>query len=146
MAKGAKRPRQFFSYGQKSFIMRPFFAFRQKASSYRGAFRVLLLVCLSVCVCVTLVVVTDYKSCTRPISTNPGSLEAGEYRLTRGRGRWADVGFVVCFRWGRIFSFFFFEHTRPAASMRPPLASFTFLLVRMIITGIGYHRKPKAGG
>ena len=85
MAKGAKRPRQFFSYGQKSlFIMRPFFAFRQKASSYRGAFRVLLLVCLSVCVCVTLVVVTDYKSCTRPISTNPGSMEAGEYGLTRG--------------------------------------------------------------
>ena len=64
--------------------MRPFFAFRQKASSYRGAFRVLLLVCLSVCVCVTLVVVTDYKSCTRPISTNPGSMEAGEYGLTRG--------------------------------------------------------------
>ena len=27
---------------------------------------------------------TDFESCTRPISTNPGSLEAGEYGLTRG--------------------------------------------------------------
>ena len=53
-----------------------------------------------------------------------------------GRGRWADVGFVVCFGWADFFvcsffstSFFFFERTRPAASMRPPLASFTSLLV-----------------
>ena len=29
-------------------------------------------------------VFTDGESCTRPISTNPGSMEAGEYRLTRG--------------------------------------------------------------
>ena len=41
-----------------------------------------------------------------------------------GRGRWADVGFVVCFRWGDIFfafflRFFSFERTRFAASMRP---------------------------
>ena len=27
---------------------------------------------------------TDGESCTRPISTNPGSMEAGEYGLTRG--------------------------------------------------------------
>ena len=27
---------------------------------------------------------TDCESCTRPISTNPGPMEAGEYRLTRG--------------------------------------------------------------
>ena len=27
---------------------------------------------------------TDCESCTRPISTNPGSIEAGEYGLTRG--------------------------------------------------------------
>ena len=25
-----------------------------------------------------------YESCTKPISTNPGSMEAGEYGLTRG--------------------------------------------------------------
>ena len=30
------------------------------------------------------VVFTDCESCTRPISTNPGSMEAGEYGLTRG--------------------------------------------------------------
>ena len=34
-------------------------------------------------VCVTLVVSTDCESCTRPISTNSGSMEAGEYGLTR---------------------------------------------------------------
>ena len=28
-------------------------------------------------------VFTDYESCTRPISTNPGSIEADEYGLTR---------------------------------------------------------------
>ena len=40
--------------------------------------------CLSVCVCVTLVVFSDYESCTRPISTNPESMEACEYELTGG--------------------------------------------------------------
>ena len=35
-------------------------------------------------VCVTFVVFADCESCTRPISTNPGSMEAGEYGLTRG--------------------------------------------------------------
>ena len=45
-----------------------------------------LSVCLSVCVsvCITFVVFTDCESCTRPISTNPVSMEAGEYGLTRG--------------------------------------------------------------
>ena len=36
----------------------------------------------SVCVCVSFVVFTDFESCTRPISTNPESMEAGEYGLT----------------------------------------------------------------
>ena len=27
---------------------------------------------------------TDCESCTRPIATNPGSMEAGKYGLTRG--------------------------------------------------------------
>ena len=35
-------------------------------------------------VCVTFVVFTNCESCTRPISTNPGFMEAGEYGLTRG--------------------------------------------------------------
>ena len=41
---------------------------------------------LSVCVTVsvTFVVFTDFESCTRPIYTNSGSMEAGEYGLTRG--------------------------------------------------------------
>ena len=39
---------------------------------------------MSVCVCETFVVFTDCESCTRPISTNPGSMEAGECGLTRG--------------------------------------------------------------
>ena len=39
---------------------------------------------MSVSVSVTFVVFTDYESCTRPISTNSGSMEAGEYGLRRG--------------------------------------------------------------
>ena len=38
---------------------------------------------VSVSVCVTFVVLTDCGSYTRPISTNPGSIEAGEHELTR---------------------------------------------------------------
>ena len=33
--------------------------------------------------CVTFVVFTDCERCTRPTSTNPGSMEAREYGLTR---------------------------------------------------------------
>ena len=84
------------------------------------------------CVCVTFVVCTYCKSCTRPISTNPRSMEAGEYELTwdvfrRAVSRWSRspscCGFVVCFGWGGFsyfLQYFFFETTRPAASMRPP--------------------------
>ena len=36
------------------------------------------------CVCVTFVVFTDCEGCTRPISTNLVSIEAGENGLTRG--------------------------------------------------------------
>ena len=50
------------------------------------------LICLSVClrlsvcvsVCVTFVVFTDCGSCTRLISTNPETMEAGKYGLARG--------------------------------------------------------------
>ena len=96
----------------------------KKASSYRGAYRVPLLISLSVCpfvcqcVCVTFVVFTCFESCTRPISTYSGSMEAAECGLTRGtfrrapprggRGRRAAVDFVVCFEWGGFFPFFLF--------------------------------------
>ena len=43
------------------------------------------LISLSVCcVCVAFVVFIDCGSCTRPISTNPEFMEAGEYGLRRG--------------------------------------------------------------
>ena len=55
-----------------------FLSLARKASSYRGSYRVPLFNYLSVCLSV------DCGSCTRPISTNPVSMEAGEYGLTRG--------------------------------------------------------------
>ena len=102
-----------------------------------------LSVCPSVCVssvCVTFVVFTDCESCTRailPISTNPGSMEAGEYGQTLVTcfvARLLEVVAVAGLLWisccvlGRadfsvfFFSicFFFFERTLPAAYMRPP--------------------------
>ena len=74
------------------------FAFRQKSLFISGCVQgaIIKIVCLSVrlsvsdSVCVTLVVFTDCQSCTRPISTNPGSMEAVEYGLTRG------TCFVTC--------------------------------------------------
>ena len=42
------------------------------------------LIGLSVCVCAIFVLFTDCESCTQPISTNPGSMEAGGYGLTCG--------------------------------------------------------------
>ena len=39
--------------------------------------------CVRVCD-IEFVLFTDCESCTRPISTNPGSMEAGEHGLTRG--------------------------------------------------------------
>ena len=82
--------------------------------------------------CVTFVVFTYCESCTRPISTNPGSMEAGQYGLTRvtcflawrleldavAGLLWMD--FVVRFGWGggffRVFfpSIFFFLRTHTA--------------------------------
>ena len=67
--------------------MRPFLDLGKKAPSYRGAYRVPLFnlsVGMCVCVCVIFVVLTDCESWTRPISTNPVSMESGEYGLTRG--------------------------------------------------------------
>ena len=64
------------------------FFLRQKSlipDCIQGA--IIYLFCRYVCVrvCDTkFVVFTDCDSCTRPISTNPVSMEAGEYGLTRG--------------------------------------------------------------
>ena len=77
---------------------------------------------------------TDRESCTRPISTNPGSMEAGEYGLTRGmcfvacRLEVVAVAGLLWISWCVLgtagfrvfFSFFSFKGTRPAANMRPP--------------------------
>ena len=91
---------------------------------------------ISLSVCVTFVVFADCESCTntRPISTNPGSMEASKYGLTRGTcfvARRLEVvavagccGFRIVFWVRRDFVFFFrfcfFERTRSAASMTPP--------------------------
>ena len=65
------------------FIMRPFLRERQKQTLHAGVRTGLhYLICLY-CVCVTSVFFADCESCTKPISTNPGSTEAGEYGLTR---------------------------------------------------------------
>ena len=74
-------------------------------------------VCVSVIVCAAFVVCSDRESCTRPISTNPVSMEAGEYGLTRGTwvfARRLEVVAVAGLLWiawfvlgGAIFSLFF---------------------------------------
>ena len=92
---------------------------------------------MSVSVCVTFVVFTECESCTRPISTNPGSMEAGEYGLTREARfvaicvelvavaglmwvSWCVFGGAGFFRFFFFDFVFLFERTRLAASMRPP--------------------------
>ena len=98
------------------------------------------LVCL--CVCVTFVVFTDCERCTRPISTNPGSREAGEYRLTRGTcfvARCLEVVAVAgllriswCVRGAagvRSFFSFFSSNAHGLQQVRGRLASFASLLV-----------------
>ena len=89
----------------------------------------------SVCQCVYVasVVFIDCESCSRPISTNPGSMAAGEGGRTSGTwfiSRRLEVGTVAVLLWISwcalgaagfrvFFRVFFFERTRPAASMRP---------------------------
>ena len=94
-------------------------------------------VCVPVSLCVTFVVFTDCESCTRPISTNPVSIQAGEYGQTRGTWFFARRLKVVavagllwiswCVLGGAIFFLVFFfrfffssNAIQPAASMRPP--------------------------
>ena len=83
--------------------------------------------CLSVCVCVTFVVFNVCESCTRPISTNPGSMEAEEHGLTHGTcfvARRLEVVAVAGLPWiswcvlgaagFRVFFFRFFLRTHTA--------------------------------
>ena len=70
--------------------MRPFFAFRAKKPLHTGVRTGChYLISLSVCVCVCATLNSSFLLIaravrTRPISTNPVSMEAGEYGLTRG--------------------------------------------------------------
>ena len=66
-----------------SFVTRPFFYFRQRKPLLTGVRRGCHHL-ISLSVCVTFVVFTDCESCTRPISTNQGSVESGECGLTLG--------------------------------------------------------------
>ena len=74
---------------------------------------------------------TDYESCTRPISTNPGSMEAGEYGLTRGTcfvARRLEVVAVAgllriswCVKGAADFFVFFFFKQKTAYEIMPSL-------------------------
>ena len=92
---------------------RPFFAFRQKSLFIPGCVQDATIEFVCVYVCVTFVLFTDCDSCTRPISTNPVSMEAGEHGLTRGTCFFARrLEVVTCcgFRgvfWVRCFFVFF---------------------------------------
>ena len=109
--------------------------------------------------CVTFVVFTDCESCTRPISTNPGSMEAGEYGPTRGTcfaahrlelvavtGRlwisWCVSGGAIFFRF--FVRFFSVERTWPAASTRPPYLSTSKDIPRAIQQQQQQSSKPRA--
>ena len=110
-------------------------------------------VCLSVCV--TFVVFADCESCTRPLSTNSGSMEAGEYGLTRGTrlvARNLEVGAVARLLWiswcvlgGADFFVFFFlrTHTRPAANMRPPCLIYLSTSITGIIINNHHQRSSR---
>ena len=56
------------------------------------------------CMCVTVVVFIDWESCARPISTNPGSMEAGEHGLTHGTWFFARHLEAVAVAWRMWFS------------------------------------------
>ena len=91
--------RPFFVYKAKKslFIMRQGreseanaagFAYRAQKPLHTGVrtglhYLISLPVCLPVCMC-NFMVLTDYESCTRPMSIYLASMEASEYELTRG--------------------------------------------------------------
>ena len=74
--------------GRETYVTEALFCLEAKKALHTGVrtgcHYLVSLSCLYVSVCVTFVVFTDCEGCTGPISTNPGSMEAGEYGLTRG--------------------------------------------------------------
>ena len=106
---------------------------------------------MSVYVCVTFVVFTDFESCTRPIFTNPGSMGAGKYGVTRGTcfvARRLEVVAVAGLLWiswrllggadfFRVLFFFVFfsSNAHGLVQVRGHLASFTSLLVPGCVHG-----------
>ena len=143
----------FFERARPAASMRtPCLMYLSTSTGVRTGCHYLIYLSVSVSVCVTFVVFTDCESCTMPIFTNPGSMEAAECGPKRGtcflacRLEVVTVAGLLWISWcvldGAIFFlfffsrfFFFFERTRPAASMRPPLASFTSLLVMRQVRG-----------
>ena len=99
--------------------------------------------------CVTFVFFIDYESCARPTSTNPGSMEAGEYELTRGMRFVAHCLEVVavaglmwvswCVLGGAAFFVFLFvsfsSNEHGLLQVRAHLASCTSLLVPGCVQG-----------
>ena len=72
--------------GQGSETTDVFFCLSAKMPLYTGVrtgCHYLISLSVPLSVCVTFVVFTDCERCTRPISTNSGYMEAGEYGLTR---------------------------------------------------------------
>ena len=117
-------------------------------------------VCLSVCLYMfSIRRFTDFESCTRPISTNPGSMEAGDYGITRGTcfvARCLEVVAVAGLLWislcvlgaagFRFFSLFFSERTRSAPSIKPPFLIYFYTgrsrTLPLVSTRYG-HKKRK---
>ena len=76
-----------FFFSSFMLIMSPLFAYRAKKPLHTGVrtgCHYISSLSVRLSVCVTFVIFTDCESCTRSISTNPGSMETGEYGLTRG--------------------------------------------------------------
>ena len=75
----------FFERTRPSASMRPHcFSFFFPSTGVRTGCHYLISLSVCVRVCATFVVFTDCESCTWPISTNSGSMEAGECGRTRG--------------------------------------------------------------
>ena len=102
---------------------------------------------------------TDCESCKRPISTNPGSMEAGKYELKRGTcfvSRRLEVVRVAGLLWVSwcvlgaagfrlLLSFFFFERTRPDSSMTPPCFIYLSTSSIYLVPGTRYIARNKLG-
>ena len=121
------------------------FAFRAKKPLHAGV-RTGCHHSISPSVCATFVILTDCESCTRPISTISGSIEAGKNGLTRGTCffarclevvavagllwlSWCVFGGAGFFSLFIFFRFFFSSNAYGLLQVRGHLASYTSLLV-----------------